>query len=103
MCTGARKRRQPDEEGASSGGAASVPPLTEKPKELGIPMLDGLTATMLDERILRGEPQLQSYWSERLSADPKCSLHITEHRKLVEVGALLDRYRALPYSATTHT
>lgn len=96
MCTGRRKRRQQDGEGADSGATASALPLTKKPKELGIPMLDGLTATMMDERILRGEPQLQSYWSERLSADTKCSRHITDHRKLVEVGILLGRHRALP-------
>lgn len=78
------------DEATESEASTANPPLpttslTQKPAAMDLPMLDGLTATMLDEEILRGEPQLKHYWSSRLAAKNSCSQHITEHRAAVEV------------------
>jgi hypothetical protein len=50
------------------------------------PMLDGLSAVMLDEKILRSEPHLRKYWEGRQDIDTACSKHITEQWTLVEVS-----------------
>lgn len=68
------------EDVAAGSDATAAPPV------LRVPMLDGLTATMLDEMILRGEPQLRKYWSVRHAASPDCSRHILDNRKEIEVG-----------------
>lgn len=69
---------------ADTKAAAAAAPSTLKP-EVPVPVLDGLTATLLDEAMLRGEPLLKPYWAGRHAMRASCAAYITSNQQLLEV------------------
>ena len=53
--------------------------------EAVVPVLDGLTATLLDEAMLRNEPLLEPYWSGRHGMRASCAAYVTDNQQLLEV------------------
>lgn len=69
---------------AAAGDAAEEKPVAVA-KPAVVPCLDGLTATMLDEAMLRGEPMLAPYWAARHSLRGACSAFVTSRTAQLEV------------------
>lgn len=55
------------------------------PKQPPVPVLDGLTATLLDEAMLQNEPLLAPYWAARHGLRGGCGAYITGNQGLLEV------------------
>lgn len=60
------------------------------PKRPPVPVLDGLTATLLDEAMLRGEPLLAPYWAGRHSLQGGCGAYVTGNQQLLEVHCMAE-------------
>lgn len=81
---GADGGKEPADKAAAAAAAA---PKTLKP-EAPVPVLDGLTATLLDEAMLRGEPLLKPYWERRHAMQASCAVFVSENQQLLEVRSL---------------
>jgi hypothetical protein len=81
---GADGGKEPADKAAAAAAAA---PKTLQP-EAPVPVLDGLTATLLDEAMLRGEPLLKPYWDRRHAMQASCAAYVSENQQLLEVRSL---------------
>jgi hypothetical protein len=78
----ADSEKKPEDKAAA---AAATKAKTLKP-EAPVPVLDGLTATLLDEAALRGEPLLKPYWAGRHAMRASCAAYVTDNQRLLEVS-----------------
>ena len=74
---------------AEKDKAVTAAPKTLAKPEAPVPVLDGLTATLLDEAMLRNEPLLKPYWAGRHAMRASCATCVTDNQQLLEVGFML--------------